>query len=246
VNIMKKVITLLLTAALMLSVTACSEDVNPGNRGNDTTAETTATTAETTAQETQSSTLAEVAESLSMISAEQARQIALESVGGGNVVEIEFDVCDGRSVFEVEVKYNGVEYEVVIDALTGEVIRLRGCSQSSVTTTPANPQPPANTTQPPTPTTQPPVPPPTTQRPATQSPQQPNGQSISLERAIEIGYAEIANRGFTGTFRESCRGSSRGQQVWELLYRVQGGRLPLVEMYISMETGEIIMWEWDD
>jgi hypothetical protein len=77
-------------------------------------------------------------------------------------------------------------------------------------------------------------------------PKTPAPQQISLERAIEIGYAEITNRGFTGTFRESCRGTSQGQDVWELLFRVQGGRLPLVEMYISMETGAIIKWEWDD
>lgn len=95
------------------------------------------------------------------------------------------------------------------------------------TTTPATQTTPAPTTTQTTPTT-------------------PTAQPISLEQAIEIGYAEIANRGYTGTFRESCRGTSQGQEVWELLFRVQGGRLPLVEMYISMETGAILKWEWDD
>jgi hypothetical protein len=108
-------------------------------------------------------------------------------------------------------------------------------------TQPATQSTPAPTTTPTTQTTPAPTTTSTQTTPTTPAPQQ-----ISLERAIEIGYAEIANRGYTGTFRESCRGTSQGQEVWELLFRVQGGRLPLVEMYISMETGAVLKWEWDD
>jgi uncharacterized membrane protein YkoI len=75
---------------------------------------------------------------------------------------------------------------------------------------------------------------------------QPAEQSVCIEQALEIAYAEIENRGYTGAFRESCRGVSRGREVWELLFRVQGGRKPLVEMYVCMETGEVLKWEWDD
>ena len=75
----------------------------------------------------------------------------------------------------------------------------------------------------------------------------PSNPAISLERAIEIGYAEIARRGHTGTFRtHSGMDWERGQWVWELEFSVQGGRLPLVEMYINVDTGSIVKFEWDD
>jgi len=75
----------------------------------------------------------------------------------------------------------------------------------------------------------------------------PSNPAISLERAIEIGYEELARQGYTGTFRSnSGMDWERGQWVWELLFRVEGGRLPLVEMYINVDTGDIVKFEWDD
>ena len=37
-----------------------------------------------------------------------------------------------------------------------------------------------------------------------------------------------------------------GGWVWEVLFNVQGGRLPLVEMYICVHTGDVAKFEWDD
>lgn len=75
----------------------------------------------------------------------------------------------------------------------------------------------------------------------------PSNPAISLDRAIEIGYEELTRRGHTGTFRtDSGMDWEHGQWVWELLFRVEGGRLPLVEMYINVDTGEIVKFEWDD
>ncbi|MCL1924363.1 MAG: hypothetical protein FWF50_02130 [Defluviitaleaceae bacterium] len=75
----------------------------------------------------------------------------------------------------------------------------------------------------------------------------PTNTNISLERAIEIGYAEIARRGYTGTFRNNSGIDwEYGQWVWELLFRVNGGRLPLVEMYINVDSGNIVKFEWDE
>jgi len=75
----------------------------------------------------------------------------------------------------------------------------------------------------------------------------PSNPPISLECAIEIGYEELARRGHSGTFSsDSGIDWERGQWVWELLFRVEGGRLPLVEMYINVDTGTVVKFEWDD
>jgi uncharacterized membrane protein YkoI len=75
----------------------------------------------------------------------------------------------------------------------------------------------------------------------------PLNPTISLERAIEIGYEELARRGYTGTFRErSGLDWEYGQWVWEIEFRVVGGRRPFVEMYINVDTGSVVKFEWDD
>jgi len=61
------------------------------------------------------------------ITRDKAKTIALERAGGGKVLEIELDNCGGRLVYEVEVKHNGIEYEIVIDAMTGEIIKFKKC-----------------------------------------------------------------------------------------------------------------------
>ena len=75
----------------------------------------------------------------------------------------------------------------------------------------------------------------------------PVNPAISLERAIQIGYEELIRRGLSGSFHNhSGMDWERGQWVWEIVYRVPGGRLPLVEMYINVQTGAIVKFEWDD
>ena len=55
-----------------------------------------------------------------VIGRERAVKIAKERVGGGTVVEFEYDRDDGE--YEIEIKYNGLEYELEIDAFTGEIL----------------------------------------------------------------------------------------------------------------------------
>ena len=75
----------------------------------------------------------------------------------------------------------------------------------------------------------------------------PTNPAISLERAIEIAYADLADRGINATFRsDSGMDWERGQWVWELLFRTQGERMPFIEFYINVETGDIVKFEWDD
>ena len=77
-----------------------------------------------------------------------------------------------------------------------------------------------------------------------------SGQSdraISLERAIEIAYEDIEQRGINATYRShSGLSLERGQWVWELLFRTQGERAPLIEYYINADDGTIVKFEWDD
>jgi len=75
----------------------------------------------------------------------------------------------------------------------------------------------------------------------------PSNPTISLERAIEIAYADIAARGINASFRtDSGMSWERGQWVWELLFSTQGERMPLIEFYINVDDGSIVKFEWDD
>jgi len=75
----------------------------------------------------------------------------------------------------------------------------------------------------------------------------PSNPAISLERAIEIAYADLAARGIDATYRSnSGMDWERGQWVWELLFRTQGERMPFIEFYINVDTGDIVKFEWDD
>ena len=54
----------------------------------------------------------------------KAKQIALNEVGGGKVVKIEFDMDDGVPVYEVEIVDDDMEYEVIIHAVTGAILEI--------------------------------------------------------------------------------------------------------------------------
>lgn len=55
------------------------------------------------------------------ISAEQAIEIATETAGGGDLVQIEIDHDDGTWEWELELVMDGTQHELDIDATTGEV-----------------------------------------------------------------------------------------------------------------------------
>ena len=70
---------------------------------------------------------------------------------------------------------------------------------------------------------------------------------ISLEKAIEIAYADIAVRGIDAAYRSNSGiDREKGQWVWELLFRTTGERMPFIEYYINVENGNIVKFEWDD
>lgn len=54
----------------------------------------------------------------------KAKQIALNEVGGGEVVKVEFDMDDGVPVYEVEIVEDDMEYDVKIHAVTGTILEI--------------------------------------------------------------------------------------------------------------------------
>ncbi len=59
-----------------------------------------------------------------LLTMEKARAIAVKSVGG-NVTGIELDREISGDVYEVEVQSKGTEYDLDIDAKTGEILRTK-------------------------------------------------------------------------------------------------------------------------
>jgi len=77
----------------------------------------------------------------------------------------------------------------------------------------------------------------------------PSNPAISLQRAIEIAYADLANRGINATFHsDSGMDWERGQWVWELEFRVTGAQRGrhVIEYYINVDTGAIVKFEQGD
>lgn len=58
------------------------------------------------------------------ISNEEAQKIAMERVGNnGYLVKCELDIDDGRQVYEIEIRNGRIEYNIDIDAISGEIIK---------------------------------------------------------------------------------------------------------------------------
>ncbi|GLW34597.1 PepSY domain-containing protein [Actinoplanes regularis] len=64
-------------------------------------------------------------ESTATVSAEAAREIAIQAAGGGRVESVERETEHGRPVWDVDVIVDGVEHDIDVDRVTGEVLRHR-------------------------------------------------------------------------------------------------------------------------
>ena len=61
------------------------------------------------------------------LSEADAKALALAQVPGAteeNIVKFGLDYDDGRSVYEIEIRYEYAEYEIEIDAATGDIVKL--------------------------------------------------------------------------------------------------------------------------
>lgn len=59
-----------------------------------------------------------------IITRQQADQIALTSVGGGNVVQAQRDQWQGYQIWDVAITQPGLEYDVYVDAHSGAVLKI--------------------------------------------------------------------------------------------------------------------------
>lgn len=57
-----------------------------------------------------------------LITAEEAKKIALKKVGGGTVSSCEFDIDDGIQHYDIEIYRNMREYDISVDAVSGAII----------------------------------------------------------------------------------------------------------------------------
>ncbi|MCL2235327.1 MAG: stalk domain-containing protein [Defluviitaleaceae bacterium] len=78
----------------------------------------------------------------------------------------------------------------------------------------------------------------------------PQNPAVSMDEAIRIAYADLAQRGMTGAVHHGDSGMDweRGQWVWELTFRSDPnlrGRGYDIEFYINVETGAVVKFEWD-
>jgi len=208
------------------------------------------------------------------ITSQRAREIAVQFVGHGTVYDVRAFTEEGVLTFEVELRHGSARYIVQINAESGEVTNLAGFFDE-YTSSEADPdgntetaseydyQPALGYTPQPTQPTLEPTPPPTTmpshgnnhgnnhgQGGGNQGGghgNRPSNPAISLDRAIEIAYADLAVRGINATYRTNSGMSwERGQWVWELEFRTHGERMPIIEFYINVDNGNIVKFEWDD
>jgi len=196
----------------------------------------------------------------SQITSLKAREIAVEFVGHGYASDV-VAFSEGEAlVFEVEVRYGSSSYLVSINADNGSVIGMIRHEAHPQPQTDPIPEPEQESASAPEPAqtpesaAQPAAQPQQPAQPSATPPAasgnriiRPSNPAISLERAIEIAYADLAARGISATYRSnSGMDWERGQWVWELLFRTQGERMPLIEFYINVDTGAIVKFEWDD
>lgn len=93
------------------------DDDYVGNHTNDDTNSTNQNNTSNTKGNTNTNTQA-------TITAEQAQQKAMDRVGGGYLVKCELDHDDGVLKYEIEIKNGNKEYDVDVDANTGEIIKF--------------------------------------------------------------------------------------------------------------------------
>ena len=59
-----------------------------------------------------------------IISNEEAQKIAMDRVGNnGYLVKCELDSDDNRQVYEIEIKNGTIEYNIDVDAVSGEIVK---------------------------------------------------------------------------------------------------------------------------
>jgi beta-lactamase regulating signal transducer with metallopeptidase domain len=173
------------------------------------------------------------------ISLAEAREIAITTVGGGVVQQLDAEYEDGIMLIGIVIQHEGSIYHITLDAASGAVVEMFLLSEM-----PEDIYLPTQEEE--TPSDSPVqnedvsqyIPP---QNEVEITP--PADASITLEQAIEIAYADLAARGISADFRaDSGIEWEYGQWVWELEFR---GSMGIIEFYINANTGAIVKFEID-
>ncbi|MGM9535228.1 MAG: PepSY domain-containing protein [Intestinibacter sp.] len=81
-------------------------------------------TSKQTVESNQDKNTIETKSSSNYISREEAKKIMKNKATGATLVDFEFDMDDGRAEYEGELVGNNIEYDIVLDAITGDVIEF--------------------------------------------------------------------------------------------------------------------------
>ena len=153
------------------------------------------------------------------ISAPEARDLAISVVGGGTVTELQLvsDPVEG-TVYRIVVVNNYARYDVVINAGSGDVLRLQPQAEGPAIAAPSGDG---------------------ETRRVRRNPFRPR---VSRAQAVEIGYAFLAYRGFPNASfrRHSGVDFDWGRWSWELYFWDIGVE---IELYVDMHTGDVVNFE---
>ncbi|MDQ3735464.1 MAG: PepSY domain-containing protein [Actinomycetota bacterium] len=106
-------------AALLAIVAGCGGDSSEDDSGSNAGASSGS------AQPQQTTASSDATPAPDEVTEEEARQIALDAVGGGQVTEVEQDDEDGRAVWKIKITApDGTEQKVTIDRASGEVVDI--------------------------------------------------------------------------------------------------------------------------
>ena len=117
---MKKLTIISLSLLLLLALSACTNKLSNESNDNNTNKE-----------KKESSTLIDDSQndSNSYISRESAIEIALKNMGASQKevfeLEADFDRELNKSIWEVDFEHDGHEYSYYIDAVSGEILRIK-------------------------------------------------------------------------------------------------------------------------
>lgn len=150
---------------------------------------------------------------------DDVKQIA-EAQYPGTITEIELDKEHGNLVYEVEIKGDDREYEVKLDANTGEIVKLEEKNVKQNMTSPDKEHYKANE----------------------------ESNKIKVEDdpklIMDMTHAiEIAIQEFPGTVTEAELDEENGRMIYEIEIKSKGQE---AEIEIDAQTGEILVIEIDD
>ena len=77
--------------------------------------------------------------------------------------------------------------------------------------------------------------------------EQPDDPHVTLEDAVALGYEVLEGRQLTGEmYGQSGLVFEDGRWVWALVFKIENGQEPYVDIFISAQDGQLVTFGWDD